>query len=222
MQTFATTAPISTVLDVPAGNIGFIAADRVDTTVEVLPSDASKGRDVKAAEQTTVEFSDGVLRVETLPGKNRILGNPGSIEVTIQLPAGSSIEAKAASARVRGVGRLGEVTVDAAQGPVKLDEAASAHLALQDGDITVGRLTGSAEISTLKGDINVAEATGGTLVLRTEMGDVSVGAAAGISSSLDAGTTLGRVRNALKNTGGPADLTIHATTALGDVAAHSL
>jgi pimeloyl-ACP methyl ester carboxylesterase len=38
----------------------------------------------------------------------------------------------------------------------------------------------------------------GTVVLRTEAGAISVGAAAGVSASLDAGTTYGRIHNALK------------------------
>ena len=64
MQKFDTPTPISAVLDIPAGRIRVIAADRADTTVEVLPADTSKGRDVKAAEQTKVEYGDGVLRIE--------------------------------------------------------------------------------------------------------------------------------------------------------------
>jgi hypothetical protein len=83
-------------------------------------------------------------------------------------------------------------------------------------------LTGPAEISTAKGDIRVAEAVRGTVVLRTESGDVSVGAAAGVSAVLDASTGLGRIRNALRNPGGVADLDIHATTGHGDIAANSL
>src|SRR5215467_7480241 len=63
MQKFDTPAPISAVLDIPAGRIRFIAADRADTTVEVLPADAANGRDVTAAEQTAVEFGDGELRI---------------------------------------------------------------------------------------------------------------------------------------------------------------
>ena len=65
MQKFDTPAPISAVLDIPAGRIQFIAADRADTTVEVLPADPAKSRDVKAAEQTTVAYADGVLRITT-------------------------------------------------------------------------------------------------------------------------------------------------------------
>ncbi|MFF0290212.1 DUF4097 family beta strand repeat-containing protein [Streptomyces sp. NPDC005262] len=223
MQKFDTAAPISAVLDVPAGRIRFIAADRADTAVEVRPADASKGRDVKAAEQISVQYGDGVLRVEAAPAKNRILGNSGSVEVTIQLPVGSRIEAKAASAEFRGVGRLGDVAFEGAQGSVKLDETASARLTLLAGDVSVGRLGGPAEISTQKGDIRIAEAVGGTVVLHTEAGEVSVGAARGVSASLDAGTAYGRIHNALKNTdGAAAGLNIRATTAYGDIVARSL
>jgi DUF4097 and DUF4098 domain-containing protein YvlB len=218
---FDTPDQISAVLDIPAGRVRFIAADRSDTVVEVLPANAASGRDVKAAEQTTAEYADGVLRIEA-PVKNRILGSPGSVEVTVQLPAGSRVEAKVASAEFRAVGRLGDVTLEASQATVKVDEAASARLAVLAGDVSVGRLGGDAEISTSKGDLKVAEAVSGTVVLRTEAGSITVGAAAGVSASLDAGTTLGRIHNSLRNTEGTADLNIHATTSVGDITARSL
>jgi DUF4097 and DUF4098 domain-containing protein YvlB len=221
-RTFDAHAPIAAVLDVSAGRIRFIAADRADVTVEVLPADPAKSRDVKTAEQTTVDCRDGVLRIET-PVKNQYFGPSGAVEVTVQLPAGSRVEAKAASAELRGVGRLGDVTFEGAQGTVKLDETASVRLAVQAGDITVGRLNGSAEISTRKGDLNVAEAVRGTVTLRAEHGDITVGTARGTSATLDAGTSYGRIHNSLTNADGPAaGLTIHATTSYGDVTARSL
>ncbi|MGQ5640758.1 MULTISPECIES: DUF4097 family beta strand repeat-containing protein [unclassified Streptomyces] len=222
MQRFDTPAPISAVLDIPAGLIRLVAAERAETTVEVLPADASKSRDVKAAEQISVAYGDGVLRVEAPEAANRLLGHSGSVEVTVQLPAGSRIEAKAAGAELQGVGRLGGVAFEGAQASVKLDEVASARLTLQAGDVSIGRLGGAGEISTQKGDLNIAEAVRGTVTLRTEYGDISVGAARGVSAALDAGTTHGRVHNALRNADGAAGLTIHATTAYGNVTARSL
>ncbi|MFD8977450.1 DUF4097 family beta strand repeat-containing protein [Streptomyces sp. NPDC059593] len=223
MQNFATAAPIAVVLDVPAGHIRFIAADRADTTVEVLPANASKGNDVKAAERVAVAYADGVLRIEAAEAKSRILGSSGAVEVTVQLPAGSRVEAKTAAVELRGVGRLGDVTFEGAQGAVKLDEAASARLTLQAGDIAVGRLGGAAELRTQKGDIKVAEALRGDVVLRTESGDLEVGAGRGVSATLDAGTTYGRIVNSLQNAeGSAAALNIHATTAHGDITARSL
>jgi len=220
MQKFDTPAPIAAVLDIPAGRVQFIAADRADTTVEIRPANASKGRDVKTAEQTTVEYSDGVLRIE-VPAKNQLLGTSGSVEVTVQLPAGSRVEAKAAATKFRTVGRLGDVTFDGAYDQIKVDEAASAHITAVAGDVLVGRLTGPAEISTSKGDIHITEATRGTLTLRTQAGDVTIGAAPGVSASLDAGTSYGRIDNALNNNG-TTELHIHATTAYGDITARSL
>ncbi|MEU1570429.1 DUF4097 family beta strand repeat-containing protein [Streptomyces collinus] len=223
MQKFGTTAPVTAVLDIPAGRIRFIATDRADTTVEVLPANASESRDVKAAEQTEVAYGDGVLRIKAPEAKNQILGASGSVDVTVQLPVGSRVEAKAASAELRGVGRLGDVAFECAQGSVELDETESARLILLAGDVSVGRLGGPGEISTQKGGLRITEAVRGTVTLRTEHGDISVGAARGASASLDAGTAYGRIHNALKNTeGAAAQLDIHATTAYGDITARSL
>ncbi|MEU7861052.1 DUF4097 family beta strand repeat-containing protein [Nonomuraea sp. NPDC049141] len=221
MQTFDTPAPIAAVLDIPAGRVRFIAADRVDTTVEVVPVNAAKSRDVQAAEQTTVAYADGVLRIVSAEAKNQYFGPSGSIEVTIQLPAGSRVEAKAASTELRAVGRLGDVVFDGAYSQIKIDEAASVRLTAVDGDVEVGRLGGPAEISTARGDIRIAEAAGGTVVLRTQSGNISIAAAAGVSAALDAGTSHGRITNALKNDG-TTELDIHATTSNGDITARSL
>ncbi|MER7082181.1 Putative adhesin [Saccharopolyspora kobensis] len=222
MQNFDTPAPISAQLNVPAGRVRFIAADRADTVVEVRPANAEKSRDVKAAEQTAVEYRDGVLRIEA-PAKPQILGPSGAIEVTVQLPAGSRVEAKAAAAEFRTAGRLGDVSFDGAHGAVALDEVASLRLTAHAGDISIGRLSGPAEISNQQGDIRIAEAVRGAVVLRTESGSISVGAAHGVSACLDAGTSQGRIRNALMNAeGADAQLDIRATTAHGDITAHSL
>ncbi|MGW6395847.1 DUF4097 family beta strand repeat-containing protein [Streptomyces sp. NPDC055103] len=221
MQKFHTPAAIVTVLNVPAGLIRLIAADHADTTVEVLPANASNSNDIKAAERVSVAYADGVLRIEAAEAKSRILGNSGSVEVTVQLPAGSGVEAKTATAEIRGVGRLGDVSYESAQGTVKLDETAAARITLQAGDITVGRLGGAAELATQKGDIKVVEALAGAVVLRTESGDLEIGAGRGVSATLDAGTTYGRITNTLQNAG-DAVLAIHATTAHGDITARSL
>ncbi|CAM5448190.1 DUF4097 family beta strand repeat-containing protein [Streptomyces abikoensis] len=221
MQKFDTPAPVSAVLDVPAGRVQFIAADRADTTVEVRPANASKSRDVKAAEQIEVTYGGGVLRIAARAPQNQYFGPSGAVEVTVRLPAGSRVQATAASAELRGVGRLGDVTFDGAYRQIKIDEAASVRLTAVDGDVEIGRLGGPAEISTARGDIRIAEAVCGTVVLRTQSGDISVTAAPGVSAALDAGTGHGRVSNALKNDGA-VELDIRATTPHGDITARSL
>ncbi|MFH8342809.1 DUF4097 family beta strand repeat-containing protein [Streptomyces sp. AM6-12] len=223
MRTFDTPAPVAAVLDIPIGNVRFIATDRAEATVEVLPANPSKSRDVKAAEQVTVAFDNGVLRVEVSAERNRMLGHPGSLDVTVELPAGSRVDAKTSVAELSSVGRLGDVTYEGATGTVKLEETGSARLTLATGDITVGRVNGPAEISTQKGDLTVGEAVQGAVTLTTQHGGISVGAAAGVSATLDASTNYGRISNALKNSAGSgAGLTIRATTSYGDITARSL
>ncbi|MER5639106.1 DUF4097 family beta strand repeat-containing protein [Kitasatospora sp. NPDC002227] len=220
MQTFTTTAPITAVLDIPAGRIQLIATDRTDTTVEVRPADPAKNRDVQAAERAVVSCTDGVLRIHTTPPKNELTGS-GSLEVSVKLPAGSSLEARTAGSELRTVGRLGDITFDGAYRHIKIDEATSLHLTAVDGDVEVARLTGPARITTARGDITVTEAHRGTLDLRTQYGHIAVAATPGAWATLHADTTLGTITDTLKNNG-TTELTIHATTAHGDITARAL
>ena len=68
MPTFATPEPILADLEPVVGNVRIVASDRTDTVVEVVPLDASNASDVKAAEQTVVEFSGGKLSVRAPKG----------------------------------------------------------------------------------------------------------------------------------------------------------
>jgi len=222
MQTFQTPSPVTVVLDIPAGQIRLVATERADTTVEVLPSEASKRRDVKAAEQTTVEFADGVLRIATAD-PNKVLGSSGSLDVTIALPAGSRIEGKAGAAELSSSGRLGTVSFDGAYRTVELDEIAGGTIRMHMGDLSIAKLTGSAHLRNGKGDITVAEAVTGSVELRTDAGNLTIAAAHGVSGTLDAGTAYGRVTNAMRNSeGAGAGLAVKATTSDGDITATSL
>ncbi|WP_030244702.1 DUF4097 family beta strand repeat-containing protein [Streptomyces sp. NRRL S-350] len=221
MQTFATPAPITAVLTVPAGRVEFVAADRADTAVEVRPADPAKKRDVRTAGQTAVSYADGILRVQVPEPANPLLGSHGAVEVTVRLPAGSNVEATAAACELRAVGRLGDLAFDGAYRRISVDEAASVRLSAVDGDIEVGRLDGPADIATTRGDIRITRARRGAVRLRTQCGDITVGAATGASAALDASTAYGRISNALRNDGSTG-LDIRATTSRGDITARSL
>lgn len=221
MQKFDTPGPVRVVLDIPAGSVRLIATDRTDTVVQVLPADASKKRDIKTAGRTGADYRDGVLSITT-PDANRALGNSGSLQVTIELPAGSHIQGKAGAATLHTAGRLGDVTFEGAHRTVQLDEAASTRLEVHTGEVSITRLSGPAHIHNHKGDITIAEAVTGALELHTDAGNLSVTAAQGTSASLDAGTAHGRIINTLRNADGPAAaLSIKATTSHGDITAGS-
>ncbi|WP_326741044.1 DUF4097 family beta strand repeat-containing protein [Streptomyces sp. NBC_01022] len=222
MQKFETPAPVRAILDIPAGRVRVVAAEQADTTVDILPADASRKRDVKTAEKTTTVYDDGVLRIET-PANSSHFSLDGALDVTIHLPAGSRIEAKAGSAEFHTAGPLGHVAFHGAHSTTKIDHAAGLELTANAGNVTVGYLGGDGEVSVTQGDITIAEAVHGTLTLRTVSGNVTVAAARTTSATLDATTTHGRIHNSLANAQGPRpDLTIHATTTNGNITARTL
>src|SRR4051812_16737410 len=81
MPTFDTPAPIAAMIEVAVGDVRIIASDRSDTVVTVHPSDSGADLDVRAAEQTRVEYADGRLFVKApKPRTLGIFGRPGSID----------------------------------------------------------------------------------------------------------------------------------------------
>ena len=120
--------------------------------------------------------------------------------MTVQLPAGSRVEAKAAAAELRGVGRLGDVTFEGAQAVVKLDEAASARLTLQAGDMLVGRLTGPAASAPRRATSTSPRPGAARSNCAPSPATSPSAPPSGVSATLDAGTAYGRIHNTLQNT----------------------
>ena len=102
MPTFDTPGPVSAVLELVVGDVRITASDRDDTAVEIRPSDESHEPDVRAAEQTRVEYSAGRLLVKTPRQRSlSLFGKPGSIDVTIGLPSDSQVYGDASVAAFR-------------------------------------------------------------------------------------------------------------------------
>ncbi len=162
MPTFDTPESISVTLDVLAGNARLIASDRTDTVVEVQPTDASNEADRKAVKETRVEFADGRLLVRRMKQLRRYspFKRTGSIDVTIELPAGSGVEGDAALADFRSEGRLGECRLKASLGDIRLDSTGPLHLSTSLGTIAVHRAAGRTEVTTASGDVRIGEIDG--------------------------------------------------------------
>jgi len=207
MPTFETPEPIEATIDVVVGDVRVTASDRHDTVVEVRPTDAFHEPDVDAAEQTRVEYTATGLLIRS--PRQRSLGprRIGSVDVTVELPAGSALHAETAAGAIRTVGRLGECRIKLAAGDIDLDEAGPADLSTSAGAITVGRATGHAEISTSSGRIRVREVDG-SAVIKSSNGECFVGEITGDLQLKAANGTI-----VVGNAG--ADVT--ATTANGDV-----
>lgn len=174
---FNTPEPISVTAHVDAGSIRFIAADRLDTVVEVRPRDPRKDQDVRAAEQTEVRYGSGLLTIRTPKGR-RLVGPSGAVDVAVELPTGSRVEMTGAWAQVYGEGRFGEVRVKTSSGDVRLDTTGPLHLTASHGSITVDHVEGSAEITTSSGSVRVGTVDG-PAVLKNSHGTTTIDAALG-------------------------------------------
>ncbi|MEW1547003.1 DUF4097 family beta strand repeat-containing protein [Streptomyces tsukubensis] len=174
MPAFETPEPISVTIDMGAGDVEIIADDRTDTVVEVQPSDDTDESDVKAAEQVSVEYADGVLTIRTPKSRKLDLSRKTrSVDVSIVVPSGSTLRGEAEAADLRCSGRLGECTYKTSIGHIQLDRTGPLHLKTGGGRITVAGVDGDAEIITGTGRIRVG-AIDGAVVTRNSNGHTEI------------------------------------------------
>ncbi len=174
-MTFDTPEPISATITVVLGDVRISAGDRDTTAVEVQPSDPSNGEDRKAAEQTVVEYVNGHLHVKAPKLRSWLPGHSGgSVDVTVELPAGSNVHGGGQLADFHTDGRLGETRITIGLGRIRVDEAAALSLKSGTGDITVGRVTGDAEVTAGSGEVRLRELDAGATI-KNSNGDTWVG-----------------------------------------------
>jgi Putative adhesin len=219
MPAFDTPEPISVTIELGVGDVRIAASDRADTVVDVRPSDDRDEHDVRAAEQTRVEYTAGRLLV--MGPKQRGLGlfsKPGSVDVTIELPAGSRLQGDTGVAAFHCVGHLGACRVKTGVGDIAIDRLAGpADITTGTGQVRLGQIDGGAVIKNSNGDCWVGEITG-DLRAHSSNGDISVGrTGAGVAASTAYGDVrIGEVTRgaaSLKTSFGEIEIGIRAGTA---------
>jgi DUF4097 and DUF4098 domain-containing protein YvlB len=189
MPTFPTPEPITASIELNAGSARIIAGEYADTVVDVRPSDTSHEADVRAAEQTRVEFSAGRLLIKT--PKQRGLGlfaRAGYVDITVQLPIGSTLEAEGAAASFRSSGQLGETRIKTSAGDMELDR--TGRLTLTGvGAIAVNHVGGDATVSSGSGKVRLRKIDG-KAVIKNANGDNWIGQ---ISGDLRVNTANGEI-----------------------------
>ncbi len=175
MPTFTTPEPISATIEVGLGDIRITAGDRTDTVVEVRPSNTSAEADVRAAEETRVEYADGRLLIKGPKQRGfGLFGKPGSIDVTVGLPAGSHVRGDASVAAFHCAGRLGDCRFKTAAGDVNLGHTGTLELSTAAGAVSVDHVAGRAEISSGTGRVRLREIDGAAEI-RNANGDSWIG-----------------------------------------------
>src|SRR5919107_341447 len=190
MPTFDTPGAVSATIDVIAGDVRISASDREDTVVEVRPTDVSNADDVKAAQMTHVHHAKDHVVVKAPRSRSWLpRGGGGSIDVTIELPAGSHVYGTAHTADFACDGPLGTCRIKTGTGAVRLDRAATVSVKSATGDVSVEHATGPAAVATATGDVRLG-AVDGSAVIKSSIGDTWVGTAGG---DLSASTAKGSI-----------------------------
>jgi len=179
MPAFLTPEPILATIEVTVGDLRIAARDRTDTVVEVRPSDPSHEPDVRVAEQTRVEMtSDGLLVKGPKQRGLPLFGKPGSVDVTVDVPTGSRLRADAGVAALRSTGRLADCRAKIGAGEIDLENTGPADLTIGAGGISVGVVSGRAEITSSTGPVQLTEIDG-PAVIRNANGEIWIGAVTG-------------------------------------------
>jgi hypothetical protein len=155
MPTFTTPDPITATVEVAGAEVRITASDRPDTVIDVRPLDADK-KSIKVAERTEVEFDGGRLSVMTKTAGDK----DGSVAITIELPAGSSLAAYLAYSTVETDGALGATELHLASGQVRLGEIDSLKARIASGDVEIGTIGGRADIDGASFSLRIAEVAG--------------------------------------------------------------
>lgn len=208
MPAFDTPTSISVNLELSVGTVRITAADRADTVVDVRPSDPEDDSDVQAARQVGVDFANGTLRV-TGP-RTRLFDfsrKTRSVDVTIDLPAGSDVTADVQLGDLRATGRLGAVRFKTAAGNILLERTGALRASTAAGHVTVDEVAGDAEVSTGTGRIGLGRVDGGAVV-KNSNGEVVIDSVAGDVRVRNANGSIGVAR-----AGGGVD----AKTSNGDI-----
>jgi DUF4097 and DUF4098 domain-containing protein YvlB len=179
MPTFDTPGPITATIDVVVGAVRVSAGDPGAAVVDVRPSDTSNEEDVKAAQQTRAEYANEQLLVRSPKLRSWLPRSRGaSVDVTIQLPAGSEVRGAGQMTDFDCDGSLGDCRIKTGMGQISIDQAEALILKSGIGDISVDRATGHAEVTTGSGDVRVRELDA-SAVIKNSNGDTWVGRAAG-------------------------------------------
>jgi DUF4097 and DUF4098 domain-containing protein YvlB len=176
MPRFNTPGPISVTIEVRVADIRISSSDRTDTVVDVRPRNKSKASDVKAAEGTRVNCSNGRLQVAMPKSWTRFsfFSAGGAVDVTIDLPSGSSVHADCGMGAFDCEGRLATSSFKTGMGNITLDQTDTLYASTGYGEVSVDRVEGDADIATGSGKVRVRKIAG-TALIKNSNGDTYLG-----------------------------------------------
>ena len=170
-KTFETPRPISLYVELGAGSLAVAATEVTQTTVEVSGKDA---------EEVTVEQRGEQITVIAPQRRSGFFGGGhNEYRVHVTMPSGSAIASKLGSADVSVTGRVGETSLRAGSGDVRMEEVTdNADIQTGSGDVQVDSVGGDLRVKAGSGDVQLGQVHGDASV-STGSGDVTITYTAG-------------------------------------------
>lgn len=217
MPTFTTSGPIDVAIKVPSGSVDVIATDRPDAVVTVSPANQGRDQDVRAARDTTVEFDGTRLTIVAPKPKVVVFGPTESIEVTVEVPAGSRLTAEASVGPVATSGVLGATRIKTAVGGARVGDTGDLWVHATHGQVTAGHVAGDLDASADHGSIRV-KSVAGAATLKSSHGNITIG---DVSGEVEAKMSYGDLE--ISTAGGSvAAKTAYGSIEIGEVSAGSI
>ena len=175
---FPATGPIGLRVRNGRGSVLVIAEDTSETLVEV-----SGRHDVTSVR---VSATDDGRQVSVEVPRTWRPGGPPRFDITVHVPARSSVDLGAASASISTRGVLATAEAKSASGTISIEQVegdCGAHSA--SGDVELGTIGGSVTLKSASGDLRCAR-VGGRCSVRTASGSVDIGWAGDLVSAVSA------------------------------------
>jgi hypothetical protein len=188
-HTFPVAAPITLAASLEFGSVRVRAVDTRTLTAHVRPARSNRRVDVDAAERTRVHFADDILEIRVPGATRRFFGSPGSVDLDLVVPSGSSVRVDAGYAEVEITGTVDACAVSTSYGDIRVDDTGRLEVDSQGGTITAGRVAGPAKVSSTYGRIRIREAAA-PVELATSSGDITVARA---TAAVTARSAYGRI-----------------------------
>ena len=228
MTTFTTAGPIELTVELGVrSDIWITAVDRNEASVDIQPREPSRALDARVAEHTVVEFSGGRLTVKLRQWRGPSwFSDGGAVDVTIEVPIGSSLDVSSGMGALDADGEFGAVSLRTGMGGIRIDQCTRLRAKTGQGDITIGGAVGHAEITTGTGKVRAGEIEGSAAIknsngetLITEVtGELRVSASNGdIDVARVGGNVVAKASNGAVRIGEVARGTITVATASGSI-----
>lgn len=172
--TYAASSIIEATINLVMGELMVTADDVDEITVDITPTHADRPADVRAVENTAVDFADGRLMI-TQKRENvlRTWVNKGwSIDVHVLVPKRSRFKVKSSYGNIRVRGPIGPSSLTTAYGDITAGDCAEMTAKTAHGEVSLERVSGTTELTG--SSVLVGEVYGNTTV-KSSHGNVSVG-----------------------------------------------